>query len=188
LRDYEWFARAFPGVGHACARRLSGPRRDVVHLTVATANGEDLTVDSPLITRLRKALRSHCARRVALTIQPAHWVWLTVAASLIVEPNFDRDQVTALAADLVFDAYSPQRARFEAHASSADLIALLQAQPGVAAVELKAFSSTGDPNARELILRAAPAAWDEDSSRFRPAELIAIRRVDDAHMDLETAR
>jgi hypothetical protein len=188
LRDYERFAQAFPGVGHACAQRLPGPRREVVHLTIAAATGEDLTVDSPLITSLGKALRSHSARPVALTIQPAAWVWLTIDARLIVNPDFDPDQVAALAAELVCDAYGPRSARFEGHVTSAGLIGLLQAQPGVSGVELNTFSPTADPNVSEPILRAARAVWDTETSRFRPATLIAVRHPDNVRIDSETAK
>jgi hypothetical protein len=188
LRDYEWFALAFPGIGHARARRLAGPRRDVLHLTVATPTGEDLTVDSPLIATLGDALRTHCARQVALTIQPADWIWLTVDAGLEVDADFDAHQVAAVAADLLCETYSPRRARFDAHATSAELIALLQLQPGVAGVELKGFSPASDPTTCELIVRGTPAVWDADGSRFRPATLVAVRHPDDVKIDGERAR
>jgi len=161
LRDYEDFAAAFAGVGKARAARLWDGAREIVHLTVADAFGGEVGPGAPLREALQGAverLRDPAPAFVLDTFRPAAF---DLAATLLTDPRRDSEAVEAAARRAVLEAFSFRRRGFGQPVTAAEVVAVLQDVPGVAAVDLDALHLSGaSPGAAappDAVLPAAAA-------------------------------
>jgi hypothetical protein len=185
IRDIAWFAQAFPGVGHASARRLQVDGKYVVHVSVGTADGSHLAPDSAVITDLDAALRRSIARPVSLHIEPVRWAMIAVAAHLVIDPDHDPATLIASASALLLSSYRTDSASFADDVSAATVLSLLHTLTGVRGAELVTFTDADDQLGREALIRAPLATWDTVTRRFSPATLVAIDRSADVRISAE---
>ncbi len=142
LQDYEDFARTFSGVAKAQAVWVWDGRKRSIFLTVAGPDGEILAEDGSVITKLKESLRTYGDPFVAFTVKPYRQAWFEAAGTVTIDPNH--------VSDVVMDAVSVdlgQRYSFEARAfgqpvALSEVIAAIQAVPGVVAVDLDRFART----------------------------------------------
>lgn len=142
LQDYEDFARTFSGVAKAQAVWVWDGRKRSIFLTVAGPDGEVLTEDGSVITKLKESLRTYGDPFVAFTVKPYRQAWFEIDGTVTIDP----DHVS----NVVMDAISVdlgQRYAFEARAfgqpvALSEVIAAIQAVPGVVAVDLDRFART----------------------------------------------
>ena len=156
LRDVERFSAGFDGIGHASARRADAGDRLVVHVAVASADGSPLSLDSPQLAELDRALRRSWSRPVGLVVAPAAWAFLTIEADLSVEGHHAPDVVLADAVAELMSRYRPQSAAFGRDVSAAEVMAALHALPGVVGVDLRVFNASRDRIGRDVLVRSAP--------------------------------
>ncbi|MBS0171533.1 MAG: putative baseplate assembly protein [Nitrospira sp.] len=142
LQDYEDFARTFSGVAKAQAVWVWDGRKRSIFLTVAGPGGELLAEDGSVITKLKESLRTYGDPFVAFTVKPYRQAWFEVEGTVTIEPDHVSDVVMeAISADL------EQRYAFEARAfgqpvALSEVIAAMQAVPGVIAVDVDRFART----------------------------------------------
>lgn len=173
--DYEDFARAFAGVGKVKATRLWRGDREIVHLSVAGANG--MPAGDDLRQRLTEALRqcSDPSQRFQVDGYTPGLFELKVAVGVATERR-PEDVLAAVAlalrAGYAFDARELAQ---DVHQS--ELVVLVQRVPGVLACRLERlrrsppqFSST----TVQPVLRALPARRNENGG-VSPAELLLLR-------------
>ena len=142
LQDYEDFARTFSGIAKAQAVWVWDGRKRSIFLTVAGPGGEMLAEDGSVITKLKESLRTYGDPFVAFTVKPYRQAWFSVEGTVTIDP----DHVI----DVVMDAISvdlEQRYAFESRAfgqpvALSEVIAAIQAIPGVVAVDLDRFART----------------------------------------------
>ena len=143
LQDYEDFARTFSGVAKAQAVWVWDGRKRSIFLTVAGPAGELLDESGSVITKLEASLRTYGDPFVAFTIRPYRQAWFEIDGTVTIDPDHVTDAVMdAISADL------EQRYAFEARAfgqpvALSEVIAAIQAVPGVVAVDLDRFARTG---------------------------------------------
>lgn len=178
LEDYQNYALAFAGIAKALATWTWIGRTRSVFLTVAGAKGTVFQADDPTVTNLLKALRGAGNPYIPLTVDSYTPALFTVGANIRVDSNnYDPTLVLAqvwqtLAMNLNFD----QRQIGQGVAQS-EVIALIQATPGVIAVELTAFNRQGQSSAPgtplPAVLRAAaPLAGQQGTPQ--PAEMLIL--------------
>jgi predicted phage baseplate assembly protein len=159
LQDYEDFARTFSGVAKAQAVWVWDGRKRSIFLTVAGPAGELLDEEGSVITKLEASLRTYGDPFVAFTIRPYRQAWFEIDGTVTIDPDHVTDAVMdAISADL------EQRYAFEARAfgqpvALSEVIAAIQAVPGVVAVDLDRFARTDQslPSIQPRLIADRPA-------------------------------
>jgi predicted phage baseplate assembly protein len=174
LRDFEDFAAGFAGVGKAQAALVWNGETRIVHLTLAAANGDPIDPQAELLTHLRRAMDA--AREPG---QPVHAesyqpLFFDVSAQVLVDPRFQAAAVLAEVENALRAAFSFQRRAFGQAVTAAEVVTVMQAVPGVVAVDLDRLHHVTDDPALASILPAASARWDASSGVVRPAQLLLV--------------
>ena len=165
LEDYQDFARAFAGVGKAQAVALWDGQSQVVHLTVAAADGTPLDPTSMLYQSLTQAIleASDGIERVRVDgFQPRKF---RVEGTLTIDPTLEAAPVLAAATAALQDAFSFARRSFGQRVTSAEVVTVLQSVPGVLASNLTTLvaldaSGADQGSGVQSILPAAGAHWE----------------------------
>lgn len=174
LRDFEDFALTYPGVAKAQAVLLWIGHRPVVHLTIASSGGGELPPDDELRPGLARAIRAAGGTADQdLRIDPFERVAFGVEASLEVDDRFLSGEVAAAAGAALTEAFGFDASAFGRPVAPSDVLTVLQAVLGVAAVDLDALHRVGGPRRLDE-LTARPAALDPASGRIAPAQLLIL--------------
>ncbi len=162
LADYADVARAFAGVGKARGDLVWDGRRQVVHLTVAGAGGAAVEPGSALAVDLATAIDR--ARHASVPVSVGGFVELRLAvtAGLVVDPDQRFPDVAARARAALVDRFSFAHRDFARSATRSEVVAILQAVPGVVAVLVAAFHRVGVPAETADVVVARPARADVD--------------------------
>jgi hypothetical protein len=149
LVDYQNFAQAFGGIAKALATWTWFGRTRGVYLTVAGAAGATFQAGDPTIVKLAVALRAAGNPYVPLVIASYVPTLFEVGANVLVASDYDPTQVLADAWQALSQAFSFDRRALGQGVAQSDVVATIQAVPGVTALEMTAFSPSG---------QAAPAS------------------------------
>jgi predicted phage baseplate assembly protein len=189
-QDAEDAARAFAGIGKCAA--TGAARRGVpwVHLTIAAAApvadpggaasalaDHRVAATAPLRTNLIASLEAakEPAMRIRVdTYQPAYF---DVVARLLVDARYRWDDVVAAATTALVTVFGFERRSFGEPVTVTDVVAIVQATPGVVFVDLDALHRFDEPPALPPggILVAAPVTWrDDDVTPTALAELLLV--------------
>lgn len=176
LDDYADFARTFPGIARATTAVVWNGRSRLIVLTVAGTDGAPVPEDSELYRTLSAAIhgRRYLARPLAIASYTL--VEFSIAARVQLEARAGTstaDQRKALRAAL-HSAFDFAARRFGQGVAGSEVIAVLQAVPGVLAVELDALYRTGAKPGLADFLPAHPATWDRTNDRLAPAEILVV--------------
>lgn len=152
--DYEDSARAFAGIGKAQAIQLWVGEVHLVHLTIAGANGEPISADSELYTNLVAGINQ--ARDSAQTFRVDSFLKLpfNLHANVAVDKRYIAKDVFAKIQSALEEAFSFPRRSFGQPVTAAEVIAIIQKNPGVIAVDLDALCLASDATALNNLLPA----------------------------------
>jgi len=173
LRDYQDYARAFPGIGKARADLVSVDASTRVLLSVTGATGG--TADAQVLDNLRLAITDQSDPAQAFTLQAAALRYFRCQASVVVDGRY---QATAVLADCLarlLEAYGFDARELAQPVTAAALLTLLQQVSGVVAVDLSVLQPYGQgasPDAVQEVLPALGARWV--AGAMQPAELLLI--------------
>jgi len=184
LTDYEDYARNFAGVGKARAVQLWSGHNKVVHVTLAPQEDIELASDSDLIAKLASSFDG--VRDIGRTcvIQPYSRIYFRLATKVFVEPEYlladvERDVRLALETEYGFAARP-----LSEPVSSAAIIALIHAVPGVTMVDLDGLErieggeliDNASPPDLNSVLSAATAQGPGKrmTGNFAPCELLLV--------------
>jgi hypothetical protein len=137
LKDYQDFARTFPGIAKARAE-VHPTRAGAIFVTVAGAKGAQ--VDKTLASALSQALLTAGNPHLTIQVQSYRPAPFELAARIEVRPDYLKEKVAAAVATALTDAFSFERATLGGHIWRSQVIALIQRVPGVAAVDIKRFA------------------------------------------------
>lgn len=157
LEDFADFARAFSGIGKAHAARVWDGERWVIHVTLASADGE--AVDDTLQSILREAMDAAREPHAPLVLGSLRRRFFEVRARLQVHPDHVRETVVAAADAALREAFSFEARDLGQRVAQSDVVTLLQEIPGVVAVDLDRFQRLDTAGAPALArhLDALPA-------------------------------
>lgn len=139
LQDYEDFASAFSGVKKALAVAVWNGRRWLVHLTVAGPDGAEIAPDSETYTNLASAIAAWQDPTQKVVLSGYTPRYFRVMAELRIDEAYDTDDVYGAAKTALSDTFSFDARSFSQAVTAAEIIATLQAVPGVVAVDLDAL-------------------------------------------------
>jgi len=193
LRDYEDYARLFPGVEKAGAWPLTANGGPVVQITLAAAGGAQ--PDPDLVADLTASIDARRSHLTPMDVQGYRAVWVRFHAvvrgdsqafhlwqelyrpeAAQVYPAKDwkislGEEINgALEAELGFAA-----SRFGGAVSAAAVTSVIQRVPGVVAVDLDEWDGSREETAdHPWERRAAPPTVDPETGAITPAELVLL--------------
>lgn len=141
VQDYADFARNFAGVGKAASTVLASPRGRIVFVTIAGTGPTAIEPNSELVQNLRQAFRRQGDPDQPVRLEIAERVLLVLSAGVRVLAEYVYSDVELRVRAALREAFSFQRRRLGQDAHASEVIAIMQAVPGVAYVDLDGFDS-----------------------------------------------
>lgn len=172
LRDFEDFARAFPGIGKAQAIAVWSGETQLAHITVATASGKPLPPGDPLRANLVAAINA--ARDPAQPVIVATYVQrlFNLRARLLIDQRLLWDDVATAVRAALLEAFAFDRRGFGQQVTAAEVITIMQQTSGVVMVDLEALAGAPATSGLPAVLGADTAR--RDGATIRQAELLLI--------------
>jgi predicted phage baseplate assembly protein len=175
LRDYEDFARAFTGIAKALATWTWDGNRRGVFLTVAGVGGEPVEETSLTYANLLAAARAAGQQDVPLRVRTYAPAFFRVAVDVRVDPAHRPELVLPAVESALRAAFSFDAREFGQPVAKSEVMAAMQAVPGVVAVDLNAFqridAPEGAPAVADRLAASVPIAGTELTV---PAELLLL--------------
>jgi predicted phage baseplate assembly protein len=172
LKDFESFSRAFSGIEKALATwTWFGEKRGVL-LTVAGPKGAAVSDTSDLHRNLVDALRLAGDETVPLLVKSYTSRLFSVAASLAIDPDRLPEHVIEAVTLALRAAFSFEAREFGQPVHLSEVIAVIQAVPGVVFVDVNEFHRADEPVDR---LPRIPAAFPRPGGEtVAAAELLTL--------------
>jgi predicted phage baseplate assembly protein len=174
LQDYEDFARAFAGIVKALATWTWNHRKREVLITVAGPGGATIEPDSPLYRNLISAIEKVSDRSIPMRVKSYRPAYFRIAANLKINPNFISDQVLETVRQKLQDQFSFDARNFGQGVALSEVIAVIQAVPGVTAVDVDQFYRVGDSPTRPHPRLSAAVSQRRTDGTVEAAELLTL--------------
>lgn len=184
LDDYADFSRTFPGIARATtavvwsdrSRQVWNGRSRLIALTVAGTDGAPVPEGSELYRALSAAIhgRRYLSRPLAIASYAPVPFSLAARVQLESRSGVSSDDLKKSLRAALLAAFDFAARGFGQGVASSEVIAVLQAVPGVQAVELDALYRSGAAPGLADFLPAQPATWDRDGDRLVPAEILLV--------------
>lgn len=160
LQDYEDFARAFAGIEKAMAVPWAPVGRGRgVFITVAGPDGAGIEPGSQTYVNLLAAISNSSAPHVPLEVQSYRKAYFEVVASVMVRADYEIAPVVAAVEAALRASFSFDARDFGQPVMLSEVMAVMQAVPGVVAVDVDQLSRIDNRHRRrELLPPAAVAA------------------------------
>ncbi len=175
LRDYEDFTRAFAGIAKALATEAWVNGRRGIVLTVAGLDGAAVDPESALRVNLLAALRGNGDPHLPILVRSYRHAAFQLSALLEIDADFRPDRVRQAVRDDLRRRFGFAARAFAQPVSDDEIIAGIQAVPGVLAVTLVNLARTGAAagDAVPGMLVAAPPGPDA-RGELQAAELLLL--------------
>jgi hypothetical protein len=180
LEDYEDFASAFAGIGKAQAVPFFDGETGLVHLTVAGVAGAAVDPVSRLFRTLVAGIDS--ARDPVQQVRIASYrpALFNLAAKVLLDPTYISAAVLTAVHSALLAAFSFESRAFGQPATAAEVIATIQAVPGIVATDLDKLYRTDDFTGPFQTVPASvlPASFAvRQGAAILPAELLLINPI-----------
>lgn len=173
LQDYEDFSRAFAGVAKALATFTWDGQTKRVFITVAGPDGAEIKPDSDTYKNLLSALQQAGDPFVSLRVKSYRPAYFRFAGKVKVDPDYETDVVLASVEQALREQFSFDVRAFGQPVFLSEVIASIQAVPGVIAVDSNKLYRVGRPATLEARLLAALPEMLADGSMVA-AELLML--------------
>lgn len=189
LTDFQDFVQLYAGIGRAQVRLLHAGHRDVLHITIADREGQPVKKDSDLYQIVVRAIaENRGASEPRVYVDSYEPVYFNLYARLLV----DRDHGGSwgdLEADVrrkIKESFAYEARQFGQSVSACELISLVQAIPGIVAVQLVHLYPAAEDPRLDQVLEASLARWHAGS--LLPAQMLLVNNAPDGFLlDLEVA-
>lgn len=138
-QDYADFARTFAGIAKAEARELSDGQRSVVHVTIAGSDDVPIDETSDLFLNLHKALVTLGDPHQPVRLAARELLLLVVSAEIHILPSYQWEKVAVAIRARLLDRFGFERRELAERVFASEVIATIQAVPGVHYVDLDLF-------------------------------------------------
>jgi hypothetical protein len=172
LDDVEDFAAAFAGVGKARATRLWDGEAEIVHLTIAGADGKPPKANDPLLANLRQSVASSGDPHLRMQIDPYVALPFAVEATAFVQPDYESDEVLTAVRTALLDRFSFENCELAASVALSEVVSTAQGADGVDGVDLLGLYLVGEYAYPNDLLVAEPARFS--GGTILPAQLLTL--------------
>jgi predicted phage baseplate assembly protein len=136
LQDYEDFSRAFAGIAKALATWTWDGQTKRVFITVAGPDGAEIKPDSDTYSNLLTALQQAGDPFVSLRVKSYRPAYFRFAGKVKVNPDYETDAVLAAVENTLREQFSFDVRAFGQPVFLSEVIAAVQAVPGVVALDV----------------------------------------------------
>jgi hypothetical protein len=187
VQDYADFARAYAGIAKSGATKLSDGRRQLVHLTIAGSDDIPIDTTSDLYLNLRRALLRSGDPYQSLQLGLRKLKLMVISAQVRLLPDYLWESVEPKIRAALLDKFSFLRRELGQNAFPSEAQSVIQAQTGVAYVDLDVFDTVNEDTSpqelanlgttlklqRYIVVNSARVDRnaDDGSKRILPAEL-----------------
>jgi hypothetical protein len=144
MQDYSDFARTYAGIGKASAVRLPVGRRELVHVTVAGADDIPIDKTSALYRNLVQALRQSGDPYQPVQIDPRELLLLIAEVRVRLLPDYAWELQEPKIRAALLEAFSFEQRELGQDVLYAEVIACIQAVPGVAYVDVDTLDAASE--------------------------------------------
>lgn len=156
IADYQSYASTFSGISKAYAIWIpSGPARGV-YLTVAGVDGEALTEPNPTLDFLVSSLKKFGNPLIPVIAKSFLETLFGLSADVKYDPAYDQPTVEAQVQQALTDAYCFAARDFGQGVSVDEVASVIQAVPGVVAVNVKEIHTIATSTAGDLAGSSGP--------------------------------
>lgn len=159
VSDYEDFARSFAGIGKAKSTELWTGKRSFVHLTVAAASGAAILESGPPITTLREALAAKADPSQIVMVSTFTPAKFAIHLRIIRDPAYLAEALERTIRDALVERFSFAQREFAQPVAASEVVAVVQAIPGVVALDLDKLYRKDEAVLFNAVLPAARASW-----------------------------
>ncbi|MCQ4164900.1 putative baseplate assembly protein [Tahibacter harae] len=139
VSDYADFSRRFAGIAKASAVQASDGARQLVHVSIAGVDDAPIDNDSDLYRNLLLALQRHGDPDQPVRVEMRELIALVLSANVQLLPDYHWEPVAGAVRAQLLDQFGFQRRRLGQPALRCEIVAAIQAVPGVAYVDVDAF-------------------------------------------------
>ena len=136
IADYQSYASTFAGISKAYAVWITSGPGHGIFLTVAGANGAALPPGNPTLANLVTSLRNYGNPMIPITAVTFLETLFGLSADLAYDPAYNQPAVQAAALQALIETYSFANRSFGQGVSADEVAAVIQAVPGVVAVNV----------------------------------------------------
>jgi predicted phage baseplate assembly protein len=152
VRDYADFANTFAGIGKASAASLSDGQHRLVQVTVAGIEDIPITPDSDLFHSLYAALLAYGDPYQPVKLAVRELLLLVLSAEVSLQPEYTWEKVLPKLRAGLLAAFGFEQRELGQAVFLSQVIAVIQAVPGVAYVDVQALDALD----RDTILQNLP--------------------------------
>jgi predicted phage baseplate assembly protein len=134
LLDFENLTRSFAGIGKAQALALKVGLSQIVHITVAAANGSK--VEGEPLKNLRNAIAAVRDPIEHVEVDSFQLRTFSIEAGILVDPRYLAEDVLAEVENALRNTFSFENRDFGQPVTAAEVLSIMQAVEGVVAVDL----------------------------------------------------
>jgi len=177
LKDYENFALTFAGIGKAQVVAFRFGEKQIVHITIASASGEEVDPSSALFSNLVKAIDNVREPWQEVRVGSFQLTYFNLSAKIQVDPQYPVEVILSDVEKVLLDTFSFEKRIFGQDVTAAEVVTVIQKVAGVIATDLdKLYLATDEEGAertrQETILTAEIARVE--NSTVLPAQLLII--------------
>jgi predicted phage baseplate assembly protein len=172
LRDYEDFAAAFSGIGKAAAQWVTiGARRGVI-ITIAAADGSEISHDSELYKNFIKALLAAGDPQVPFVAVSFIPVYFRIQGTITIDADRSASTVQSGVEEALRDLFSFTNRKFGQPVHQSEIVSVIHGVEGVRAVDIDYLYRSSENPAFAEVLEAATAS--SASTTTQSAELLML--------------
>lgn len=180
VQDYEDFARSYAGIGKAKAAVLWDGENRLVHISIASASGKEVTSSSNLYKNLGAAIEKARDPSMQVRIASFQLLYFNLVAKVMVDARYLPEEVKEDVEEALETAFAFEKRSLGQPVTAAEVIKTIQAVAGVVAVDLDQLYLTTDPSGASQVmpedfLPAHSARWQAD--QIKPAELLLLKQA-----------
>jgi len=182
LSDYEDFAAAFAGIGQAQAQSLLVGTQIIVQITVAGVEGASVDVNTPLALSLSAAIDAARDPLPVVNVSSYQPILFNITATILIdETDYVAAAVHAQVVSTITTYFAFDNRSLAQPVTAAEIVATIQAVPGVVAVDLyqlyRGDDPTGPSQTSPKPYLPANFASVNNSGDILPAEMLLLNPV-----------
>lgn len=193
LKDYEDYARAFPGIAKAKAFSFWTGQTQLAYITIAGTNGRRIEPMEELFKNLKEAIQARRDPILPFEIGSSEPTFFSLNADVQYNPRYSQEAVKQAIKSALVEAFAFERREFGQGVSASEVITVIQQVEGVIAVDLNtlakvapnSITACANASSAPAYLPARQARWDASANpQSIPAELLLLA-PDHSQIDLQ---
>jgi hypothetical protein len=176
VKDFENFARAFAGIGKACAEVLWNGEQQEIYITIAGDKGDPVDEKSPLYEKLNSAIQISGHTYSTISIHGYMPVKFSVEAGIKTDSNYIFDKVKAQVIEALQQKFSFEKRDFGQDVTLSEIMMVIQSVEGIIYVDVNKLNNQ-DPFTSSNTQRIVSNLAVRQVNSIDPAQLVTIGEI-----------